>query len=133
MDFEAARGLAWERLNHPGLLSDVLRDGLAAAAAMPRGTYDKAMRHARLCRQLFAGCFADCDVLLTPSATGEAPPGIASCGSSLFNRIWTLLGAPCVTIPMGRGATGLPLGVQIVGNYDDDERVLLAAEWARRA
>ncbi len=34
---------------------------------------------------------------------------------------------------MGHGAAGLPLGVQFVGNYDDDARLLLAAEWARRA
>jgi len=133
MDYEAARGLAWERFNHPELLSDLLRNALDAAAATPRGKYDEAMRHARLCRQLFAGVFADCDVLLTPSATGEAPRGIESCGSSLFNRCWTLLGAPCVTIPMGSGASGLPLGVQLAGNYGEDEQVLLAAEWAWRA
>ena len=133
MDFEAARSLAWERFNHPDGLSDLLRNTLTAAAATPRAQYDEAMRHARLCRQAFAGCFADCDVLLTPSAIGEAPVGIASCGSSLFNRNWTLLGVPCVTLPAGRGASGLPLGVQLVGNYVDDERVLLAAEWARLA
>ena len=133
MDFEAARSLAWERFNHPDGLSDLLRNALTAAAATPRAQYDEAMRHARLCRQVFAGSFVDCDVLLTPSAPGEAPAGIASCGSSLFNRSWTLLGVPCVTLPAGRGASGLPLGVQLVGNYDDDERVLLAAEWARRA
>jgi len=133
MDFEAAHSLAWERFNRPDLLSDLLRNTFAAAAATPREKYDEAMRHARACRQVLAGFFADCDVLLTPSATGEAPVGIESCGSSLFNRCWTLLGVPCVTLPMGRGPSGLPLGVQFAGNYDDDRRVLLAAEWARRA
>jgi amidase len=132
MNFEAAHGLAWERFNHPELLSDLMRDTLAAAAAMPREKYDEAMRRAAVCRRVFAGFFAECDVLLTPSATGEAPAGIDSTGSSLFNRNWTLLGVPCVTLPAGRGASGLPLGVQFVGNYDADERVLLAAEWARR-
>ena len=133
MNFEAARGLAWERFKHPDLLSDHLRETLADAAAMPREKYDEAMHHARICRQVLAGSFADCDVLLTPSAPGEAPVGIENSGSSLFNRAWTLLGVPCVTLPAGRGASGLPLGVQLVGNYDDDERVLLAAEWVRRA
>ena len=133
MNFEAARGLAWERFKHPDLLSDHLRETLADAAAMPREKYDEAMHHARICRQVLAGSFANCDVLLTPSAPGEAPVGIENSGSSLFNRAWTLLGVPCVTLPAGRGASGLPLGVQLVGNYDDDERVLLAAEWVRRA
>jgi len=133
MNFEAARGLAPERFHHPDLLSDHLRTTLAAAAAMPREKYDEAMRHARACRQVFAGCIADCDVLLTPSAPGEAPSGTASTGSSLFNRNWTLLGVPCVTLPAGRGANGLPLGVQLVGGYADDERVLRCAEWVGRA
>jgi Asp-tRNA(Asn)/Glu-tRNA(Gln) amidotransferase A subunit family amidase len=133
MNFEAAHGLAWERFNHPELLSDLMRDTLAAAAAMPREKYDEALRRAAVCRRVFAGFFAECDVLLTPSATGEAPAGIDSTGSSLFNRNWTLLGVPCVTLPAGRGACGLPLGVQFVGNYDADGRLLLAAEWARRA
>ena len=133
MNFEAARGLAHERFTHPELLSDHLRKTLAQAAEMPREEYDKAMRHARACRQVMARLFADFEVLLTPSAPGEAPAGIESTGSSLFNRNWTLLGAPCVTLPVGRGSGGLPLGVQLVGGYDDDERMLLCAEWVRRA
>jgi Asp-tRNA(Asn)/Glu-tRNA(Gln) amidotransferase A subunit family amidase len=44
-----------------------------------------------------------------------------------------VLGVPCVTIPVRRGASGLPLGVQFIAGYDEDARVLLAAEWARRA
>ena len=87
----------------------------------------------RCCRQLLAGCFANCDVLLTPSAPGEAPAGMGSTGSSLVNRTWTLLGVPCVTLPAGRGASGLPLGVQFVAACDEDRRALAAAEWARRA
>jgi Asp-tRNA(Asn)/Glu-tRNA(Gln) amidotransferase A subunit family amidase len=133
MNYEGARALAWERLNHPQLLSDDLRSTFATAAVAPREKYDEAMHHARRCRQLLAGCFADCDVLLTPSAPGEAPAGMGSTGSSLFNRTWTLLGVPCVTLPAGRGASGLPLGVQFVAAYDEDRRALAAAEWARRA
>ena len=99
---------------------------------MPRSKYDDAMRHARECRLAFAAVFSEVDVLLTPSAPGEAHEGIESTGSSLFNRNWTLLGAPCVTIPFGHGAKGLPLGVQIVGRYDQDARVLQIAEWVRQ-
>ena len=133
MNFEAARGLAHEHYTHPELLSDHLRETLEQHWAMPRTRYDAAMRHARDCRRVFDGLFDDMDVLLTPSAPGEAPEGLESTGSSLFNRNWTVLGAPCVTVPYGKGESGLPLGVQVVGRYDDDERVLLAAEWVRRA
>jgi Asp-tRNA(Asn)/Glu-tRNA(Gln) amidotransferase A subunit family amidase len=133
MNYEGARALAWERFHHAELLSVDLRETFAAAETTPREKYEQAMRHAQRCRERLTDCFADCDVLLTPSATGEAPPGFASTGSSLFNRTWTLLGVPCVTIPAGRGKSGLPLGVQLVAAYDEDERALLAAEWARRA
>jgi Asp-tRNA(Asn)/Glu-tRNA(Gln) amidotransferase A subunit family amidase len=73
MNFEAARALAYERFTHPELLSDYLRDTLEKYWTMPRGDYSAAMRHARECRQVFAGLSADIDVLLTPSAPDEAP------------------------------------------------------------
>jgi Asp-tRNA(Asn)/Glu-tRNA(Gln) amidotransferase A subunit family amidase len=133
MNFEGARAFADERFRNPELLSDHLRGTLQAHWDMPRSRYDDAMRHARECRAVFASLFTDIDVLLTPSAPGEAPKGIESTGSSLFNRNWTLLGAPCVTVPYGRGPQGLPLGVQLVAPYDEDARVLLAAEWVRQA
>ncbi len=133
MNYEAARAFAWEYANHKDLLSEYLQTTLEKYGAMPREPYGEAMRHARECRTRFAQVFADADVLLTPSAPGEAPKGIGSTGSSLFNRNWTLLGAPCVTIPAGHGPQGLPLGVQIVGDYDTDARVLECAEWVRQA
>ena len=133
MNFEAARALAHERFTHPELLSEYLRNKLEDYWNKPREAYTAVMRHALDCRRMYADLVADFDVLLTLSAPGEAPQGITGTGSSLFNRVWTLLGAPCVTIPAGTGPQGLPLGVQIIGAYDDDERVLRIAEWIRQA
>jgi Asp-tRNA(Asn)/Glu-tRNA(Gln) amidotransferase A subunit family amidase len=133
MNFEAARALAHERFRHAAQLSDHLQSKLAQHWSMPRSYYDEALRHARNCRLEFTDIFSHIDVLLTPSALGEAPNGIETTGNSLFNRNWTLLNAPCVTIPAGVGPQGLPLGVQVVGRYYDDERVLLDAQWIRDA
>ena len=130
MNFEGAHALAHERFQHTEGLSVHLRTKLAQQFDSPREDYDAAMRHARDARARFPHVFRDVDVLLTPSAPDEAPRGLESTGSSLFNRMWTLLGAPCVTLPAGRGPSNLPLGVQFVGAYDDDERLLLAANWA---
>jgi Asp-tRNA(Asn)/Glu-tRNA(Gln) amidotransferase A subunit family amidase len=74
----------------------------------------------------------DIDFLVTPAAPGEAPEGFNTTGSSLFNRVWTLLGVPCVTLPYGTGPRGLPLGVQFVGRYDADMELLAWAQWAER-
>jgi Asp-tRNA(Asn)/Glu-tRNA(Gln) amidotransferase A subunit family amidase len=69
------------------------------------------------------------DVLLTPSATSEAPASLASTGDPVFNRAWTLFGVPCVTLPYGKGAHGLPLGIQLVGAFDADAALLRWAGW----
>lgn len=132
MNYEAARALAWEYAHHAEQLSDHMRETIARHFDTPREQYTDAMRHARECRPRFTEIMAEIDVLLTPSAPGEAPAGIESTGNSLFNRNWTLLGVPCVTIPAGTGSSGLPLGVQLIGDYDADERVLECAEWVRR-
>jgi Asp-tRNA(Asn)/Glu-tRNA(Gln) amidotransferase A subunit family amidase len=129
-DFESARSLAWEYDNHPDLLSEHMRSTLPRNFAIAREDYAEAMRHARESRLRFVDVAKDVDVLLTPSAPDEAPPGIARTGDSLFNRNWTLLGAACVTIPAGRGPQGLPIGIQFVAPYDADQRVLECAHWA---
>ena len=66
-------------------------------------------------------------------ASGEAPEGIGWTGDPMFNRIWTLLRWPCVTIPAGRGSHGLPVGVQIVTGYGEDARALAVAAWLEKA
>jgi Asp-tRNA(Asn)/Glu-tRNA(Gln) amidotransferase A subunit family amidase len=86
----------------------------------------------RECALAFHDLTSDFDVLLTPAAVGEAEKDIMDTGSALFNRMWTLLGVPAVTVPAGAGPQGLPLGVQLVGRFDEDEIVLTAAEWVRQ-
>ena len=73
--------------------------------------------------------FDTVDVLLCPSAPGEAPAGIEATGDPRFNSIWTLAGTPCVTLPAGTGDNGLPLGIQLVGLRHEDDRLLSTAAW----
>lgn len=131
--FEAARGLAWESDAHPQELSEHMRLHVEKYSKLPYAEYERALAHARQCRAAFGELTSGCDVLLTAAAPGYAPEGIGGTGSSLFNRNWTMLHAPCVTIPALRSGSVLPLGLQLVGRRDEDERVLLAAEWASRA
>jgi Asp-tRNA(Asn)/Glu-tRNA(Gln) amidotransferase A subunit family amidase len=69
------------------------------------------------------------DALLTPSAPGEAPAGLASTGDPIFNRVVTLLGFPAVSLPAGTGPAGLPLGVQLVGAPHGEAALLAVATW----
>ena len=77
------------------------------------------------CRPMFDALFGPTlDVVLTPSAPGEAPVGLHTTGNAVFNSNWTLLHVPCVGIPVGRGPTNLPVGVTLVGPRLSDAKLL---------
>lgn len=130
--YEAARAYGYEWREHRARLSpklkELLRDGYAATPA----TYDKAQATGAKCRALMRQIFRDYDVLLAPSTPGEAPQGLESTGSPVFNSNWTFLHTPAITLPVGAGPGNLPLGVQLVGRMHDDARLLSAAAWVEQ-
>ena len=67
------------------------------------------------------------DLLLCPSAPGEAPEGLAATGAATFNGLWTSLYLPCITLPLFSGPKGLPIGLQLVGHYGQDPRLIAGA------
>jgi Asp-tRNA(Asn)/Glu-tRNA(Gln) amidotransferase A subunit family amidase len=133
MGYESARALAWEYTNYPGQISPTLKSRLDEGWRVTRAEYDEVREKARLCRRAFADRMREVDFLLTPSAPGEAPRSLETTGDPVFNRAWTLLGVPCVNVPFGKGAHGLPLGVQLVGAFDGDSALLGWAGWAAGA
>jgi Asp-tRNA(Asn)/Glu-tRNA(Gln) amidotransferase A subunit family amidase len=128
-DYEATRALAAEVDLAPEKLSPVLRETLDEGAAISSSAYDDAQRTADQARRAFADILSKVDVLVTPSAPGMAPIGLASTGSSVFNRVWTLMGAPAANVPGLRSAAGLPLGLQTIGAHGNDRKTLKAAHW----
>jgi amidase len=129
-EFEAARNYAHEYEEHGELLSEALREGLLARGrALPLAAYIEALETAEAFRRSLDDVFSDVDVLLAPSAIGEAPQGLGSTGDARFNAIWTLAWTPCLTLPAGNGRKGLPLGIQLVGPRFRDEALLDAAAW----
>jgi amidase len=129
-NFEAARNYAYEYEQHNELVSQILRDTvLTPGRALPLAAYVEAIETAEAFRHHIDDIFGDFDVLLTPSAAGEAPLGLGSTGDPSFNSIWTLAWTPCVTLPAGNGPQGLPLGIQLVGPRFRDEALFDAAAW----
>src|ERR1700726_910428 len=94
--------------------------------------FREARRTAKRARQVLADTMAEHDVILTPSAPGAAPHGLSSTGNPMFNRLWTLMGTPCVHVP-GLYEGDLPLGIQIVGRFGRDRAALEAALFLERA
>jgi Asp-tRNA(Asn)/Glu-tRNA(Gln) amidotransferase A subunit family amidase len=132
-NYEATRALAYEYDHHREQLPKLLGELLEKAANISADAYDDARRVSKRARQAFADTMADFDMMLTPSATGAAPHGLASTGDAKFNRLWTLLGAPCVNVAGLNDANGLPLGVQVIGRFGRDRAALEAACFIERA
>ena len=128
--FESVRNYADERLRNPDKVSDELMNGpMKRGLAVSFDRYVAAQRKATAFKAHVDSLFDKVDLLLTPSAPGEAPQGIAFTGDPVFNSIWTLAGTPCVTLPAGTGPRGLPLGVQLVGLRHADDQLLSLAAW----
>ena len=128
MTYEMAHSLAYEWHAHRARLSTKLQELIAAGLALPRERYDAAVTLARNCRRITETLFSKADVLLAPSAPGEAPAGLGATGDPLFNRVWTLLHVPCVHLPFTQGPKGLPVGLQVVGPRGADRHTLLCAD-----
>ena len=85
------------------------------------------------CRALLRELFSGFEVLLTPSTPGEAPRSRENTGDSSFHRIWTALHTPTLHLPAFRGPGGLPMGLQLIGAYRQDDALLAHAAWIERA
>ncbi len=93
----------------------------------------RAYRLADECRAIFDDIAAGYDLILTPSATGEAPLGIELTGDASFNSMWTLLQVPVVNVPGMVGPNGYPVGLSLTGRRYDDRKVIAYARLAGAA
>jgi Asp-tRNA(Asn)/Glu-tRNA(Gln) amidotransferase A subunit family amidase len=132
-DFEAHQAFAWEYRANYDAMPPLLRGRLDESVDIPPAAYDAARGVADRARAALAGIFDEVDVLLTFSAPGAAPKGLASTGDPRFNRLWTLMGTPCVNIPATIADGGLPVGVQVIARFGNDAGALEAARFVEAA
>jgi amidase len=114
---------------YPDRTSDRLKELVQAGKTYPACDYLAAKALQEKLRLRFAADIAGFDAVLTLPAFGEAPEGLGYTGDAEYCAPWTLLGVPAVTLPAGFGKNGLPLGLQIVGAYREDHRLLRVAKW----
>jgi Asp-tRNA(Asn)/Glu-tRNA(Gln) amidotransferase A subunit family amidase len=132
-DFEAHQALAWEYGVHHDAMPPLLCAKLDETKGILPAAYDEARAVANRARDALAEIFEGVDVLLTLSAPGAAPSGLASTGDPRFNRLWTLMGVPCVNVPAMIADGGLPVGVQVIARFGDDAGALAAARFVEEA
>lgn len=127
-DYEAHRALAWEFSERHDEIAPMLRASLDATVGLTPKEYDEARRVSRRGRRELGEVFEGFDVLLTYSAPGTAPAKeLATTGDPRYNRLWTLMGNPCVNVPVLK-VGGLPIGVQVIARFGNDP-LALAAAW----
>jgi Asp-tRNA(Asn)/Glu-tRNA(Gln) amidotransferase A subunit family amidase len=132
-NFEAHMAFAWEYRTQYDAMPPLLRGRLDESRGTTAAAYDEAREVARRARGALADVFEDVDILLTFSAPGAAPRGLDWTGDPRFNRLWTLMGVPCVNIPAYVADGGLPVGVQVIARFGDDTGALAAARFVEEA
>lgn len=131
-DYERARALAWEKSEHPAKISAAMTRVIDNGWSISFEAYLQAQRTAEHWRAWLDIHAQGYDALIGAAVNGEAPPGLTTTGDTSFQEIWTVLHVPTITLPLSLGASGMPLGVQLIGKRFHDERLLAVASWVMR-
>ena len=125
MHYEFARSLAPVVARRADAVSAALRQAVIEGLAIGAGQYREMRALQAELRHGWRRLYDGADAVLTPSTPGPAPRGLAHTGDASFNKIWSVLGWPCLHLPTAFNPAGLPLGMQLVGDWESD-RALLA-------
>ncbi|MFO1386674.1 MAG: Asp-tRNA(Asn)/Glu-tRNA(Gln) amidotransferase subunit GatA [Chitinivorax sp.] len=141
----------YKKTRAEGFGAEVKRRILVGTYVLSHGYYDayyiKAQQLRRLIAQDFVAAFKQCDVILGPIAPttawnlGEkADDPVAMYLADIYTLAVNLAGLPGMSIPVGLGDNGRPVGLQIIGNYFAEARMLnvahqlqQATDWHRQA
>jgi Asp-tRNA(Asn)/Glu-tRNA(Gln) amidotransferase A subunit family amidase len=113
-------------------LSKEMRDAIGRGMKYSAKEYTDAIDFMKQSYESYKEVFEDYHGVITPSSNGVADKGLTSTGSADFQKIWTYLGLPTISLPLLTGENNLPLGVQLVGNKLDDLRFLGTANWLEK-
>lgn len=126
--YEAARALASERERFEASMSPALNALLDEGQSLSLERYWQSQQAAERAWLTLSQHLAErFDVVLAPSAQGVAPANLESTGDPLYSRVWTLLGVPCLNLPLHWTPQGLPVGVQLIADRYQDQRLLSIA------
>ncbi|MCK9552651.1 amidase [Aquamicrobium sp.] len=131
--YERARDLAGEWSVARDTFSPQSADVCERGFSIDGATYALA-RQAVENYRVYAGdaLFSNVDLLISPTVYGEAPEGHAYAGNPQLQELWTMLHLPSLSLPAGKGSSGLPLGLQVIGQRFQDDALLSTALWIER-
>jgi amidase len=123
----ACMAFAWD--HHREKLSPQMQRYIENGLKISRDEHVAGMQRVDECRVLLGPVFEKYDVLLVPCVPGEAPKGLGGTGDPSMQSIWTALHTPTMTLPSYRGPNNLPVGIQLVAQRYDDDRLFASARW----
>lgn len=114
---------------HWDKISPLLQRVVERGRTISQAQYEDALAVKTSAEAFFDDFFTEFDAILAPSAAGEAPDFASGTGDPVFCTLWTLAGLPSITLPLLVGEAGLPIGVQLIGPAEKDDRLLRTANW----
>jgi Asp-tRNA(Asn)/Glu-tRNA(Gln) amidotransferase A subunit family amidase len=129
MSYEAAQIHREHLKSHQDLLCDNIKELANKVSEHTQAEYEDALALQKKLRVSISQIFKDFDAFLTAPATGEAPKDLSWTGDPSFCAFGSYLGIPAINIPAGYSKNGLPLGIQLMGNYQEDENLLKVARF----
>lgn len=129
-EYEIVRHMENTFRSHWDQVSDTLKPVIERGRAISETEYHDALGVVASAEAYFEEFFHDFDAVIAPSAAGEAPlVSAGGTGDPIFCSVWTTAGLPCLNIPLLVGENGLPVGVQLIGPAEHDDRLLRTARW----
>jgi Asp-tRNA(Asn)/Glu-tRNA(Gln) amidotransferase A subunit family amidase len=113
-------------------LSKPMQDAIVKGNKHSAKEYAEALDFMKRSYESYEEVFEDYHGVLSPSSPGVAPKSLKSTGSAEFNKVWSYLGTPCISLPLLQGEANMPLGVQLTGARYDDHRFLGIANWLEK-
>ncbi|MDP6603870.1 MAG: amidase [Rhodospirillales bacterium] len=129
VEADIAKSFAREYAIGRDRLSTILREMIERGRSVLAIDYAHAVDGVEFLKRSLDEIFEGYDGFLSPATTGEAPVSLDSTGSPIFCTLWTLCGAPAITLPVFQGPSGMPLGAQLAAPQGGDARLLRTAQW----
>ena len=115
--------------NSKNKLSKEMQAAISRGMKYTAKEYAEAIDFMKRSYESYKEVFEDYHGVLSPCSTGVADKGLKSTGSADFNKVWSYLHTPAISLPLLQGESNLPLGVQLIGDKYDDQRFLGIAKW----
>jgi Asp-tRNA(Asn)/Glu-tRNA(Gln) amidotransferase A subunit family amidase len=128
-DVELAFCLQREWTHSRDKLSSDLKSRIEAGMAVSAKDYLLAKDRMLHVTNAFDEYFDKFDAILCPAALGAAPKGLGSTGNPIMQTVWSFAGLPSLNLPLMNLGSGLPLGLQAVGAFNNDGRLLRSCRW----